>query len=620
MKRIILLALLTCHLSFLYAQQPFKFAFLSDTHISTDPGVPADDLRRTIADLNLQSDLDFVVITGDITEMGTDEEIRLAKNIFNDLKIPYHILPGNHDSGWSESGGVSFIREFGYDKFVFDHKGYRFIGCASGPYVRMSDGHIPRDAVVWLDSVLTKTPKDQPLVFLNHYPLTKELDNWYEITDRLKKFNTQFVLAGHHHSNKAADFEGIPATHGRSNLRAKAETGAYNVVTVNQDSVHFAVRNPLTKNLRRWRSIPLGLRTYETGNYPRPSFDINKKFPNVKPEWVYHSDANVVSTPAYANGLVIFGNSLGKIEAISVKSGKLKWVFQTGGGIYSSAAVDGTSVVMGSGDGNIYCLNIKNGNLIWKRKTGASVLGAVTIEQHIAYVGGSDHNFRAIDVASGKEIWKFSDLNGSVVSKPLIYQGKVIFGSWDTHLYSLNKTDGSLIWKWNNGSAVRHLSPAMCNPVAHDGVIYVVAPDKFLSAIDALTGKTLWRTNEATIRESIGISEDKKLIYGKTMNDEIVAFRTDRTKAELAWRLNCGFGYEHVPSMLIENRGQVYFGTKSGVTYSIDPKAKQVNWGYKLDNSMINTVNVIGNNKVIVASMDGKISLLQSKESVDDLR
>lgn len=105
MKRIILLALLTCHLSFLYAQQPFKFAFLSDTHISTDPGVPADDLRRTIADLNLQSDLDFVVITGDITEMGTDEEIRLAKNIFNDLKIPYHILPGNHDSGWSESGG-----------------------------------------------------------------------------------------------------------------------------------------------------------------------------------------------------------------------------------------------------------------------------------------------------------------------------------------------------------------------------------------------------------------------------------------------------------------------------------------------------------------------------------
>ena len=613
MKKIIILAVLCCYFRLSYSQPPFKFAFLSDTHIATDPGIPADDLRRTIEDLNLQTDLDFVVITGDITEMGTDEEIRIAKSIFDNLKIPYHILPGNHDSGWSESGGVSFIREFGYDKFVFDHKGYRFIGCASGPYVRMSDGHIPRDAVVWMDSVLAKTPKDQPLVFLNHYPLNNELDNWYEVTDRLKKFNTQFVLAGHHHTSKPADFEGIPATHGRSNLRAKAETGAYNIVTVRADSALFAERNPLTKAVRPWRSIALGKRSYEHGNYPRPSFDINKKYTNVKADWVYHSNANVVSTPAYVNKLVIFGNSLGKIEAISVKDGKSKWSYQTGGGIYSSAAVDGNHVVIGSGDGNIYCLNNKTGKVIWTVKTGASVLGAVTIADHVAYVGGSDHNFRAIDVVSGKELWNFDGLSGSVVSKPLIYEGKVIFGSWDTNLYSLNKTDGTLLWKWNNGSAVRHLSPAMCNPVAHDGVIYIVAPDKFLSAIDAITGKTLWRTNAATVRESIGISEDKKLIYGKTMNDEIVAFKTDRTKGELAWKLNCGFGYEHVPSMLIENNGKVYFGTKSGVTYSIDPRMQKVNWAYKLDNSMINTVNVIGKNAVLVASMDGKVSVLRSK-------
>lgn len=73
MKRILLLALFSCHLNFLYAQQPFKFAFLSDTHISTDPGVPADDLRRTIADLNLQTYLDFIVITGDITECDREK-------------------------------------------------------------------------------------------------------------------------------------------------------------------------------------------------------------------------------------------------------------------------------------------------------------------------------------------------------------------------------------------------------------------------------------------------------------------------------------------------------------------------------------------------------------------
>src|SRR5690606_24521572 len=138
---LIAILLLISHCS--YAQH-FKYAFISDTHIGTTTG--EEDLRRTVADINQQNDIDFVLITGDITEMGTDEELKLAKKILLGLNKKFYIIPGNHDTGWSESGGVSFIKEFGNDKFTFDHKGYRFIARASGPYVRMSDGHIPRDA------------------------------------------------------------------------------------------------------------------------------------------------------------------------------------------------------------------------------------------------------------------------------------------------------------------------------------------------------------------------------------------------------------------------------------------------------------------------------------------
>lgn len=592
--------------------QSFKFGFLSDTHITTDAGDPAEDLRRTITDINNRRDLDFVVITGDITEMGTDEEIRIAKNIYSTLNIPYYILPGNHDTGWSESGGVSFIREFGYDKFMFDHKGFRFIGCASGPYVRMSDGHIPRDAVMWLDSILALTPKEQPIIFLNHYPLNNELDNWYEVTDRLKKHNIQFALAGHHHTNKSSDFEGIPATHGRSNLRAKNPAGGYNIVKIGTDSAYFFEKISGLQEERPWRSIPLGNKNYKKGNYPRPDFSINDKYSQVRPEWTYHSNANVVSTPVLAQGMVIYGNSVGTIEALSEKNGSIKWKFNTGGGIYSSAAVAGKRVIIGSGDGYIYCLNVINGELHWKIKTDHSVLGAVTIEKNIAYIGGSDHIFRAINIRTGKIVWQFKELEGAVVSKPLVYQGKVIFGSWDTNLYALNQKDGTLLWKWSNGRGVRHFAPAMVNPVASDGVVYIVAPDKFITAIEVKTGKEYWRSNAASVRESIGISADGKLIYGKTMNDEVVAFKAQRDSAEIAWRLNAGFGYEHVPSMLIENEGHVYFGTKSGVVYSIDPKKKKVNWAYKIDNSMVNTVNVIGKNRLIAATMDGKIVILKT--------
>ncbi|WP_066836640.1 PQQ-binding-like beta-propeller repeat protein [Rufibacter ruber] len=591
--------------------QKFKFAFVTDTHIGSPSGGAEEDLQRTVADINQMPDVDFVLLTGDITEMGTDKELKLAKSIISQLNKPYYIIPGNHDTGWSESGGVSFIREFGYDKFAFEHNGYKLIACASGPYVRMSDGHIPRDATVWLDSVLAATPKTQPIIFINHYPLDKGLDNWYEATDRLKKQNTQFTLCGHYHVNQPFDAEGIPGTIGRSNLRAKDPVGGYNLVEVRQDSALFSERTPGVGTKPVWRRIALGTRSYDTAKpFERPSYAVNTTYPAVKKVWSYHSDANVISTPLSTNGLVIFGNSVGKVEALSEKDGKLKWTYQTGGGIFSSPAAYKKLVIFGSGDGHIYALEARTGKLAWKTKTEASVLGSPLVEKDVVYIGASDGKFRALEAATGKQLWAFSGLEGAVVSTPLLYEGKIIFGAWDRHLYALNQKDGSLAWKWNNGSPNRMFSPAMAIPVAHDGVVYLVAPDRFITALDSNTGQALWRSKEATVRESLGLSADKKLVYGKTMQDEVVAFETGKTAPKLAWRMNAGFGYEHVPSMLIEKDGAVFFGTKSGVVYSINPQTKQVNWAHKIDNSMVNTVNARPKKKLIAATMDGKVEML----------
>jgi outer membrane protein assembly factor BamB len=66
--------------------------------------------------------------------------------------------------------------------------------------------------------------------------------------------------------------------------------------------------------------------------------------------------------------------------------------------------------------------------------------------------------------------------------------------------------------------------------------------------------------------------------------------------------------------MLIEKHGNVYFGTRNGVIYAIDNNGHYTSWKYKLDNSMVNTVSVPVNGKVIASTMDGKICLLQEKD------
>lgn len=595
--------------------KPFRFAFISDTHIGSPNGGAEEDLRRTVADINQMHDIAFVVITGDITELGTDAEIRLAREILSELKVPYYIIPGNHDSGWSESGGMSFGKIFGNDRFLFEYNGISFIGCASGPYVRMSDGHIPRDAVNWMDAELKKIDPKKPIIFLNHYPLDKDLDNWYEAIDRLKQHNTLAALCGHGHNNHALNFEGIPAVMGRSNLRARAAYGGYNLVDLRSDSMVFAERTPGMLTKAPWTRIKLEPHDYAATDhkkYNRPSYAVNDSFPNARFRWTYASDANVISTPAVLNGLVIVGNSLGRVDALALSNGKKKWSFQTGGAIYSSPAVSGNKIVFGSCDGSVYCISDR-GKLLWQFKTPAAVLGCPLINENVVYIGGSDHHFRAIDLATGNELWNYEGLDGPVVSTPVIHKGRIIFGAWDRNLYCLDAKNGAPVWQWNNGSPVRNFSPASCIPVIKDEVIYIAAPDRYLTALDFRTGKTLWRSNEATVRESIGISADGQYVYGKTMNDTIVAFRTGREKQAPAWKLNCAFGYEHVPSMLIERDNQVFFGTKNGLVYAIDPVKQEKLWTLKIDNSMVNTVQVISGQQLVAATMDGKITLIDSK-------
>lgn len=79
-----------------------------------------------------------------------------------------------------------FNKIFQASHFCYDWQGVRFIGCGAGPSLRMGPPHIPREEILWLDSIVRATPKELPVIFVNHFPLNRDLSNWYEVTDILK--------------------------------------------------------------------------------------------------------------------------------------------------------------------------------------------------------------------------------------------------------------------------------------------------------------------------------------------------------------------------------------------------------------------------------------------------
>lgn len=593
----------------LFSQQNranLRFAWLSDTHVGSTNA--AEDLSRSIKDINTFSDINFVILSGDITQSGKTSDLKLAKSILDSLKMPYFIIPGNHDTKWSESGATIFPRIWGDDRFVFENSGILFIGLHEGPLMRMADGHFAPEDLRWLDKVIDGIKeRTQPIIFVTHYPVDNQIDNWYELIERAQKLNTQAILVGHGHSNRTLNFEGIPGIMGRSNLRAGKAVGGYNIVDIKNDTVYFSERTPQIETKPVWAKLTLGNKSY------RPDYYINQKYNDVKERWKVETDYVIASAPAIWNDVVITGNSKGEVFGLSVKSGKRKWTFTTSAAVYSSPAVESNRVVFGSADSNIYCLNASNGKLIWKLKTGGPIVAAPGVDNGVAYIGSSEGKFRAINIKSGKIIWTYEGIEGFIETKPLVYGSRIIFGAWDSYLYALDKDKGSLLWKWSNGRTDILYSPAACWPVAANGKVFIVAPDRYMTAIDAESGRTVWRSNQHLVREAIGISEDGNTVYTRCMTDTILAFSSKADKPERLWLNNAGYGYDIDPSMTIEKQGTAFFGTKNGFVYAIDAKTGKINWVHRTGSGLVNTVLPLRNNKIIVSNMDGSIMLLEKE-------
>jgi outer membrane protein assembly factor BamB len=556
------------------------------------------------------------VVTGDLTENGDLASIQSIKNALDQLNVPYYAASGNHETTWSESGVMDFSRVFGDSRFAFTHNDMYFIGFNSGPVIRMADGHVAPQDITWLKHNLDSVSAagNTPIFVFTHYPLRNgDVDNWYDVTDVLRQHNVQCIMGGHYHRNLHFDCDGISDVLNRSNMRDKDGNNGYAIIQVT-DSIRFFEKR-INETARQWLSLPFEKKTYGPSNQElRPDFTINKEYANVQRVWHYSLKGGIYSTPVTDGRSLFIGDDVGCLYSLNIKSGKTNWTFNTSMRIVGSPAVSEGVVVFGSANYNIYGLDARTGKELWHISTNQAVMGAATIENGIAYIGGGDGRMFAIDIHTGKIKWSFDELKNYVLTRPLVYNQKLYFGTWDTHFYALNLADGSLAWKWNNGNGNPKLSPASVWPVAANGKIFITAPDRYFTCLDAETGEQVWRTKEYKVRETVGLSEDGKTVYSKCMWDTIVAM--DATVAEpiTRWATHAGFGYEHNPAMPLEKDGTLWVSTKNGLLLGVDAQNGNVMWRHKIGNSILNTPLPLSGTECIFTSSEGTITYIRVKQ------
>lgn len=218
--------------------------------------------------------------------------------------------------------------------------------------------------------------------------------------------------------------------------------------------------------------------------------------------------------PAFAQDAPMFrGNPAhtGVYDAVGVtKAPKVKWKFQTTGRLISSPAIVNGTAYIGSFDGFLYAVDAERGSGKWKFETDGSISSSPAVAGGLVYFVSYDGNFYAVDSATGKKKWSFQtegerrfaakNINGIspeketmpdfwdfYLSSPVVWEGKVYFGSGDGNIYALDATSGTLKWKFKTGNVV-HASPAIAS-----GTLFIGGFDTFFYALDANTGEEKWR-------------------------------------------------------------------------------------------------------------------------------
>ena len=245
-----------------FAFDKVKFAVISDPHISIPQqkgvvdgyklGLKTQMLtENAVAEINKVPDLNFVLVSGDLTQDAEPWNIDELRRILDGLKVPYFVTLGNHDlsrvphekkdqpitlskytvagaflgkSGGMVPGMTYYSHEVAKGLVLVNLDGSRaqvFV-----PEAGLNDfgGKIEAGQMRWLENTL-KANQNKTLIVLTHHNLVPWcegdktnhnsfrwfwMDNADEVRALLKKYGVKAVFSGHRHiSTRYQEVDGL---------------------------------------------------------------------------------------------------------------------------------------------------------------------------------------------------------------------------------------------------------------------------------------------------------------------------------------------------------------------------------------------------------------------------
>jgi outer membrane protein assembly factor BamB len=268
------------------------------------------------------------------------------------------------------------------------------------------------------------------------------------------------------------------------------------------------------------------------------------------------------------------------IQAPRVLVGAL-WRFRAGGPVRTTPVLSDGLVLVSSDDGVLHALDARDGALRWQVATDGAIVSSPAVHDGLVVFESGDRIVRAVRQTTGEEIWRFrtgpghsSDTDGGEhrVPAPVAVADRVVAAGEDGFLAALDARSGKVVWRFDTGAPVRS------SPRVFGDTIFVANTSGRLSAVDAAIGRERWRF-EVPPSEGFGAASPATraaLLSSPAITPNAVllatgdggAYALDRLTGRVLWTHRGG-----APSTLVSPaaaRGLAFLGGGDGAVFEAD--------------------------------------------------
>jgi len=323
--------------------------------------------------------------------------------------------------------------------------------------------------------------------------------------------------------------------------------------------------------------------------------------------------------PAFADSVVYAADRKGTVTAFNADDGKEVWSVNLAekDGWFSRApallsggiTVSGGHVYIGSEKAQVYALNTSDGSVAWQTRVAGEALSRPVVSDGVVLIHTSNGQLQALNEADGAVKWTVNldmpalSLRGE--SAPATAFGAAIVGGDNGRVSAVLMEQGQMIWQQRISQAtgpteIDRLSDVDTTPVIVNGVVYALAYNGNLTAMDLRSGQIMWKRELGSVNDFI---VDGNRIYLVDQNDRLLALNTEGgvtmwTQSDLLHRLLTA------PALY---NGSLVVGDSEGYMHWIDPQTGRFVAQDKVDSSGFLTDPVVADGKLLIQAKDGTL-------------